>query len=101
MDPKKRRKGKNQDSQLDPSQPAPFELEVCKHLYRKAPSYEGKLAGCRVTFFTAKEAVTTLLSSRWAQPQEKDKEHKTTQFSNEETVARFMDKLLQKNLIGR
>uniref|UniRef100_A0A5K3EHV5 Translocation protein SEC62 n=1 Tax=Mesocestoides corti TaxID=53468 RepID=A0A5K3EHV5_MESCO len=101
MDAKKRRKLKNADSHNAALQPSPFELEVCKYLYRNLHSEEGRLAGCRVNFFYANAAIECLLQSPWAKVQSKDRDVKSPQFSNSDLAVRFMEKLVDKNLIGR
>lgn len=101
MDIKKRRKGKSSDVQADPTKPTPFETDVCKYLYRKLTSSEGKLSGCRVSFFYAKDAVDALLTSEWAKPIVKNKDHSLVQFTDQDVVVRFMEKLIRKKQIVR
>ncbi|EUB54284.1 Translocation protein SEC62 [Echinococcus granulosus] len=100
MNSKKRGKVKRCDTSGGESQPSPFELEVCKYLYRNLPSSEGRLGGCCVNYFYASNAVECLLQSKWADPLAKVKHPGSVQFSNSDVVVRFMGKLLEKKLIG-
>lgn len=101
MSSKKRGKMKSCGISSEELQPSPFELEVCKYLYRNLPSSEGRLGGCRVNYFDASNAVKCLLQSKWADPLCKGKSLGSVHFSNSDVVVRFMEKLLEKRLIGR
>ena len=101
MDSKKRRREKRACTSDEESQASPFELEVCKYLYRTMPLHEGRLAGCHINYFYATDAVTCLLQSKWSCSNSKEKHIKTVCFSNADVVLRFMEKLLEKKLIGR
>ncbi|VDO16225.1 unnamed protein product [Rodentolepis nana] len=101
MDDKKRRKPKKGDTAANDMQPTPFELEVCKYMFRKLPTKDGRLAGCLVNYFKANEAVEFLLKSPWAILPSGKKDSKSICFSNREVTIRFMEKLIEKRLIGR
>lgn len=101
MDAKKRRKVKRGDLSDEGLQASTFELEVCKYLYRKVPSHEGRLAGCHIYYFHAKDAVQCLLQSKWADFNTKERNPESVCFSNTDVVLQFMSKLLEKKLIGR
>ncbi|KAL5104424.1 Translocation protein SEC62 [Taenia crassiceps] len=75
MSSKKRGKLKRCGTSGEELQPSPFELEVCKYLYRSLPSSEGRLGGCRVNYFSASSAVECLLQSKWADPLPKGRRH--------------------------
>ncbi|KAL5968085.1 Translocation protein SEC62 [Taenia solium] len=101
MSSKTRGKLKRSGASGEELQPSPFELEVCKYLYRSLPSSEGRLGGCRVNYFNANNAVECLLKSKWADPLFKEKSPGSIHFSNSDVIARFMEKLLEKRLVGR
>ncbi|CDS39843.1 Translocation protein SEC62 [Echinococcus multilocularis] len=86
MSYKKRGKVKRCDTSGGESQPSPFELEVCKYLYRSLPSSEGRLGGCCVNYFYASNAVECLLQSKWADPLAKVKHPGSVHFSNSDVV---------------
>nr|CDS24278.1 Translocation protein SEC62 [Echinococcus granulosus] len=88
MNSKKRGKVKRCDTSGGESQPSPFELEVCKYLYRNLPSSEGRLGGCCVNYFYASNAVECLLQSKWADPLAKVKHPGSVQFSNSDVVVK-------------
>nr|CDS30749.1 Translocation protein SEC62 [Hymenolepis microstoma] len=101
MDDKKRRKPKKGDTATNEMQPTSFELEVCKYMFRKLPTKDGRLAGCLVNYFKANEAIEFLLKSPWAIPSSGKKDSKSICLSNREVTIRFMEKLIEKRLIGR
>ncbi|KAM3183790.1 hypothetical protein ACTXT7_009676 [Hymenolepis weldensis] len=101
MDYKKRRKPKRGDAAANEMRPTPFELEVCKYMYRKLPTKDGRLAGCLVNYFKANEAVEFLLKSPWANSSTGKKNLNSVCLSNREAAIRFMEKLIEKRLIGR
>ncbi|KAM7532606.1 hypothetical protein Aperf_G00000131410 [Anoplocephala perfoliata] len=101
MDAKKRRKLKKGDIADDVMQPSPFELEVCKYMYRNLATKEGRLAGCHVSYFKANDAIDLLLKSKWACSSQKENNSRSICFSSPEIAVRFMEKLVEKRLIGR
>lgn len=101
MDVRKRKKLKKGDVADDVMQPSPFELEVCKYMYRNLSTKEGRLAGCHVSYFKANDAVNFLLKSKWIGSTQKENNSRSFYFSNSEIAVRFMEKLIEKRLIGR
>lgn len=101
MDSKKRRKFKKNEASNDETRANSFELEVCKYMYRKLPTKDGRLAGCLVRYFKASEAVDFLLKSPWNTPSSDKKDPKSLFFTSREVAIRFMEKILEKQLIAR
>ncbi|KAM7532605.1 hypothetical protein Aperf_G00000131410 [Anoplocephala perfoliata] len=92
MDAKKRRKLKKGDIADDVMQPSPFELEVCKYMYRNLATKEGRLAGCHVSYFKANDAIDLLLKSKWACSSQKENNSRAMKIKRKAAVRRKDDK---------